>query len=235
MHIQIFGKLIAEAGWNTGWNLLRDQNTGKFHDKSCFWAERAIETVKYFKYSKLYEFWLGNFASWFRVCTGGGKFCGETNLMLIDSWRKKTWKMNVLLIFLTFFRGRLTWQPATLLCALKWKAKRSFKVRWFLFFVSFRYPDSSCLLFNVFVSAWLIDRNKLSVHLHRWLLYSSVAPTNSQRSASRLHFFASHHHHNIIRSNWSQIITNLRHKKLRSLIFAFIDRQSDSVVIFFAA
>lgn len=68
MCIQIFGKLIAEAGWNTGRNLLRDQNTGKIHDKSCFWAEKAIETVKYFKYFKLYEFWLGNFASCWVPC-----------------------------------------------------------------------------------------------------------------------------------------------------------------------
>lgn len=148
MHIQIFGKLIAEAGWNTGWNLLRDQNTGKFHDKSCFWAEKAIETVKYFKYSKLYEFWLGNDSSWFRVCTGGGKFCGETNLMRIDSWRRSFSERLVenerFIDFSHFFARQPDMTACDFVVLLEVK---SFEVRWFLFFVSFRCSNSSCLLF----------------------------------------------------------------------------------------
>lgn len=142
MCIQIFGKLIAEAGWNARQNLLRDQNTGKIHDKSCFWAEKAIETVKYFKYFKLYEFWSGNFASWFRVCTGGGKFCGETNLMLIDSWERSFSERFVKNERFIDFSHFSPWHDSLRLCCAPWSGK--LKVRWFLFFVSFRCSNTSC-------------------------------------------------------------------------------------------
>lgn len=60
------------------------------------------------------------------------------------------------------------------------------------------------VVLNVFVSAWLIDRNKLpSIYITDYFNFVWIF------LVCILFSLAYHHHHNIIRSNWSQIITNL--------------------------
>lgn len=97
------------------------------HDKSWFFR-KAIETVKHFKYFKLYEFWLGFVGKCGCGRDGGGKnvfdflvfVCSEHagKFVVNESnadwqlerkiWKMNggfRWKMNFPLIFLTIFRS----------------------------------------------------------------------------------------------------------------------------------
>lgn len=72
--------------------------------------------------------------------------------------------------------------------------------------------------FNASVSSLLIDMNKLpSIYITD---YFTSPPLESVRVSSTHHrHHCHHHHHNIIKNNWSQIITNFPHKRLSLVHF----------------
>lgn len=169
----------------------------------------AIETVKCFKYFQ--TLWVLIEGKWVECSLHtflfSVRFLWRISLMSIDSWKESI--INIMFrekcTFYWFFwvpRRDSLWHCCENIHDLEVRTAECFKMRAPVEFTQ--------VLLNVFVSAWLIDRNKLpSIYITDYYNFPTV-----RLNVSRLHsfFLAYHHHHNIIRSNWSQIITNLLHK-----------------------
>lgn len=144
------------------------------------WAEKAIEIVKYFKYFKLYEFWLGNVASCWVPCVHRRRKVLRRNESNADrQLRKKFFGTFREEWTLYWFFSLFARHDSLRLCCAPWSGKPNgaLKCGDFCFSSPFAAQARAACPLNALVSVWLIDRNKLSVLLHRWLLYSRVTPT----------------------------------------------------------
>lgn len=125
------------------------------------WAEKAIRTVKYFKYLKVYEFWLVNFSVWLPILANFVANESNANRQLKNEVYQEKWT----LIDFSHFNEA----PGMTACDIVWrfqnlKATKRFKGRcYFVSLPCFWVPakTSFAFRFNGFVSGWLIDRNKL--------------------------------------------------------------------------